>query len=99
MTHTDELADRMQTAAHVFARPLPILDGFAAARTLRRMEAERGLARTPILFFTANAMPEHRQQAAEVGGDGFVAKPVTPEDLLNGINSVLDRSAEIIVFE
>ncbi len=78
---------------------MPILDGFAAARTLRRMEAERGLARTPILFFTANAMPEHRQQAAEVGGDGFVAKPVTPEDLLNGINSVLDRSAEVIVFE
>ena len=33
MTHTDELADRMQTAALVFARPLLILDSFALACT------------------------------------------------------------------
>ncbi len=78
---------------------MPNLDGFAAARIIRRTEAARGLARTPILFFTANAMPEHQQEAAEAGGDGFIAKPVTPEELLRGINSVLDRLEEIIIFE
>jgi PAS domain S-box-containing protein len=78
---------------------MPNLDGYAAARAIRRTEAERGLARTPILFFTANAMPEHQQEAADAGGDGFIAKPVTPEDLLHGINLVLDRTEEIIVFE
>jgi CheY-like chemotaxis protein len=78
---------------------MPNLDGFAAARIIRQIEASRGLARTPILFFTANAMPEHQQEAAEAVGDGFIAKPVTPEELLRGINSVLARMEEIIIFE
>ena len=78
---------------------MPNLDGFAAARILRRSEASRGLPRTPILFFTANAMPEHQQEAADAGGDGFIAKPVTPEDLLRGITSVLGQAEEIITFE
>ena len=78
---------------------MPNLDGFAAARILRRSEASRGLPRTPILVFTANAMPEHQQEAADAGGDGFIAKPVTPEDLLRGITSVLGQAEEIITFE
>ena len=78
---------------------MPNLDGFAAARILRRSEASRGLPRTPILFFTANAMPEHQQEAADAGGDGFIAKPVTPEELLRGITSVLGQAEEIITFE
>lgn len=67
---------------------MPVMDGLAATRAIR--SAEVGARRhTPIVMLSANAMAEHRLQAAEAGADLHLAKPVTPAALLAAIDSVV----------
>jgi CheY-like chemotaxis protein len=55
---------------------MPGLDGLAAARRIRSLEIENGVARTPIVALTANAFPEDRQAALAAGMDEFLVKPL-----------------------
>jgi len=59
---------------------MPLMDGYEACRTIRRMEASTG-RRTPVVGLTANAMPEHRQACFEAGMDDFVTKPARLETI------------------
>ncbi|MNF14435.1 Sensory/regulatory protein RpfC [compost metagenome] len=62
---------------------MPCMDGLTATRAIRALEAARpGVARTPILMLSANAMAEHRDAARDAGADLHLAKPVTARDLL-----------------
>jgi CheY-like chemotaxis protein len=70
---------------------MPVLDGLAATRELRRREA--GAHHTPIVMVTANVQPEHRQAALEAGADAFVTKPVRPAVLLEALSSLLDETS------
>jgi CheY-like chemotaxis protein len=54
---------------------MPGLDGYEAARAIRRLEREIGAPRVGILALTANAMPEDRRASAAAGIDEFLAKP------------------------
>jgi CheY-like chemotaxis protein/HPt (histidine-containing phosphotransfer) domain-containing protein len=56
---------------------MPVMDGFELARAVRRQEAERGLARTPIVALSANVMPEESERCAAAGMDDFVGKPAS----------------------
>jgi signal transduction histidine kinase/ActR/RegA family two-component response regulator len=55
---------------------MPGMDGTSAAREIRRLEAELGRSRTPIIALTANAMAHQVQAYRAAGMDGFVAKPI-----------------------
>jgi CheY-like chemotaxis protein len=66
---------------------MPVMDGLAATRAIRREEAGR---RTPIVMLSANAMSHHRLEAMAAGADLHVAKPVTPEALIAGVVAALD---------
>jgi signal transduction histidine kinase/ActR/RegA family two-component response regulator len=55
---------------------MPEVSGLEATRAIR--ERKPGCR---IVALSANAMPEHRQAAAEAGMDGFLAKPVRLGDL------------------
>ena len=46
---------------------MPVLDGYATAREIRRMEATTMRARMPIIAVTANAFEEDAQQALAAG--------------------------------
>ena len=46
---------------------MPVMDGLTATQEIRLHEAAMGLARTPIVMLTANAMPEH-VAAGRAGG-------------------------------
>ena len=60
---------------------IPVMDGVTATVRIRELESERGLARTPILALTANAMQGDRERCLEVGMDDFISKPVRKEKL------------------
>ena len=70
---------------------MPGMDGLTATREIRRLEAVRGSAPTPIVMLSANAMPEHRDQSREAGADIHVPKPITAATLLAGILAVTSQ--------
>ncbi|RZJ97027.1 MAG: response regulator [Brevundimonas sp.] len=68
---------------------MPVMDGLTATRAIRALEAQRGAASTPIVMLSANAMSEHREEARLAGADLHVAKPITAESLLAGIEQAV----------
>ena len=64
---------------------MPVMDGVAAARQIRCEERARGLASTPIVALTANALPHHAQAYVAAGMNGLVAKPVAFDALVEAI--------------
>ena len=65
---------------------MPVMDGLTAIGLIRAHEAAQRLARTPIVMLTANTTDTHQQRAMQAGADALVAKPVTLEILLDGLN-------------
>ncbi|WP_313103837.1 response regulator, partial [Brevundimonas sp.] len=65
---------------------MPVMDGLTAIGLIRAHEAAHRLDRTPVVMLTANTTEAHQQQAMQVGVDALVAKPVTLEILLDGLN-------------
>ncbi|HET6971885.1 MAG TPA: ATP-binding protein, partial [Phenylobacterium sp.] len=73
---------------------MPVMDGLAATRAIRREEQRRGASgRTPIIMLSANAMSQHRRDAIAAGADLHVAKPVSAAALIAGVGEALDLSA------
>jgi two-component system, OmpR family, response regulator len=66
---------------------LPDLDGFAVTRRLR----ERGRD-TPVLFLTAKDDISDRVAGLTVGGDDYVTKPFSLEEVVARIRAVLRRT-------
>jgi two-component system OmpR family response regulator len=66
---------------------LPDMDGFDVAR---RLGAER--ARVPIIFLTARDATEDKVRGLTVGGDDYVTKPFSLEELVARIRSVMRRT-------
>jgi len=58
---------------------MPEMDGYEAAREIRRRED--GGRRIPIVAMTADALPEYRQRCLDAGMDAHLAKPVGARDL------------------
>ena len=72
---------------------MPVMDGLAAVAAIREREQRLGLPRVPIAMLTANTSGAHRKAADEHGADGFIAKPLTLDTLVGGINEVLASRA------
>ena len=69
---------------------MPVMDGLAATRALRGVEqADPGRRRTPVIMLSANAMSQHREDAADAGADQHLAKPITPGALMAAIERAL----------
>lgn len=60
---------------------MPVLDGFAATRTIRVREALSGRARVPIVALTANAFESDRERCLAAGMDEHLSKPFRGEEL------------------
>jgi len=66
---------------------LPDMEGFEVAR---RLGAER--ARVPIIFLTARDATEDKVRGLTVGGDDYVTKPFSLEELVARVRALLRRS-------
>jgi two-component system, sensor histidine kinase and response regulator len=62
---------------------MPVMDGFEAARGVRRIEAERKEETTPayIIALTANVMEGDRESCLTAGMNDYITKPTRVEDL------------------
>jgi two-component system, NarL family, sensor histidine kinase EvgS len=60
---------------------MPILSGYEMVRAIRNEERAKGLPRTLILGFTANALPEEKVRCLEAGMDDCLFKPISLKDL------------------
>lgn len=67
---------------------MPEMDGYEAALRIRKLP-NRIRANTPIVAYTANAVPENRERALGLGMDGFLVKPVSAPRLLSCLAKLL----------
>jgi CheY-like chemotaxis protein len=65
---------------------MPLVDGLEATRTIRLREKETG-THQPIVALTAHAIKGDQERCEEAGMDGYLAKPIRPEEL----DAVLQR--------
>lgn len=67
---------------------MPTMDGYEATMMIRKLP-NRIRANIPIIALTANAFPEDRERAADVGMDDFLAKPINSSRLLSSLAKFL----------
>ncbi len=72
---------------------MPEVSGLEAATEIRRREELTG-KHVPILAMTAYAMKEDRNNCLAAGMDGYVSKPVTPEELFEAIRQLVYDDAQ-----
>ncbi len=66
---------------------MPVMDGFTLAREIRKINKT-----VPVLFLTAKVMQEDKIQGFETGGDDYLTKPFSMEELLLRMRAILRRS-------
>ncbi len=69
---------------------LPKLDGFSLAKKIRE---DNQLV--PLLFLTAKSLPEDKINGFSLGGDDYITKPFSMEELLMRIRVFLKRSQPV----
>jgi signal transduction histidine kinase/CheY-like chemotaxis protein len=69
---------------------MPIMDGFAATREIRKRESLTG-NHVPIVAMTANALSTDRAECFGAGMDDYLTKPVALNDLRSVLERWLDR--------
>lgn len=68
---------------------LPDLDGF---EVLRRIGCDRRTASIPVLFLTARGELDDRLRGLAAGGDDYMSKPFSVEEMLLRIAAILRRT-------
>tara|TARA_R110002094_G_scaffold119564_1_gene114649 strand:- start:233 stop:2344 length:2112 start_codon:yes stop_codon:yes gene_type:complete len=71
---------------------MPVMDGVTAIQTLRAIEIEQNLSRTPIIALTANTMADQINAYLQAGADNHLAKPYRFEALAAIIAETLAAS-------
>ncbi len=72
---------------------MPVMDGFEATAAIRKKEGGGGI-RVPIVVLTAHAMKGDREKCLAGGMDGYLTKPIRPQELDELLENYLVRRAE-----
>ncbi|GAP34423.1 response regulator [Piscinibacter sakaiensis] len=65
---------------------MPVLDGYALIERLRADPRHAGL---PVIALTAFSMPNDRLDALDAGFDGYLSKPIEPEQFVDQVEAFL----------
>ena len=68
---------------------MPGMSGDEVIRELRRREI--GIRHTPVIAFSAHVMHEDIQRFKDAGADDFLAKPVSPLEMVNKISGWIEH--------
>ncbi len=71
---------------------LPYKDGFTLAEDIRKIEPN-----VPIIFLTAKTMEKDKIQGFKAGGDDYITKPFSTEELSLRVEAILRRSKYSII--
>ncbi|NUB01416.1 response regulator [Azospirillum melinis] len=71
---------------------MPVMDGLAATRRIRRLSG--AVARIPVVALTANAMQGDAAICLEAGMDDYLSKPINARKLLDTIARFLPPAAD-----
>jgi PAS domain S-box-containing protein len=69
---------------------MPVMDGFAATRAIREIEAREGRPATPIIALTANAMSHHIEACLTAGMTRLLPKPIDVRRLVETLAEVAE---------
>ncbi|MBQ0957483.1 response regulator [Ideonella sp. 4Y11] len=61
---------------------MPVMDGYSATREIRRLP---GLGALPIVALSANAYDHDQRESARAGMNGFIGKPIDPDQLYEAV--------------
>ncbi|MBL4624479.1 MAG: response regulator transcription factor [Flavobacteriales bacterium] len=70
---------------------LPEKDGFSLAEDIRKSDKK-----VPIIFLTAKSMEIDRIKGFKLGGDDYITKPFSMEELILRIKAILKRTNETV---
>ncbi len=69
---------------------MPLKDGFAVAKDIRRIDKK-----VPIIFLTAKNLEADKLKGFEVGADDYITKPFSMEELLARLGATMRRSFNV----
>ncbi|MBI5874369.1 MAG: response regulator [Deltaproteobacteria bacterium] len=72
---------------------MPVMDGYTAAREIRKREVEKGVEAAPIIALTAHALKEEEKKSLDAGCNAHLTKPIKKVKLLETIKEYT-RSVE-----
>jgi len=73
---------------------MPVMDGLTATREIRADEKLAARRKTPLVVLSANVSPEDRAATAAAGADAHIGKPITAEELITTMMTVLEEAAD-----
>lgn len=85
-----ELAAKLIPMGILLDIQLPGMDGYAVAHALRDKPQ---LDAVPIVAVTSYAMPGDRERALAAGCNGYIEKPIDPQNFVSQIQSILSPRA------
>ena len=71
---------------------MPVMDGFDAARAIRRLPGPPG--QVPLIALSADALERSREQTLLAGMNAFVPKPAQPAQIEQALRQVLGLAAD-----
>jgi PAS domain S-box-containing protein len=89
------LAKKKQYDAILMDIQMPVMDGYAATKAIRKWEGgmqNKGKAQIPIIAMTAHAMAGDEDKSMEAGMNGHVTKPIDPDQLFSTLQKWIKPS-------
>lgn len=71
---------------------MPELDGYEVLKTVRK---SANIANTPFIFLTAKIEKTDIRNGMQLGADDYLTKPFEEQELINSINSRLERTKKL----